>query len=633
MLSARKLFSGWQGTVLVAVTYVYFLIFAQFAFLGRLASWQLHPLALKAVMASMVVGGILFSLVAPRLETLWPPRCLMRAGFCLSSVAAFLSMLHLKLAMAVLLGFLAGAGVALLTVTLATHVREWTDGNGSLVRIGFGTGLGYLISNYPPLFNASASVQALVSGLFCLLAMAVTLTRMDSDTLDAGKEQPALSPSRAVLFFGVLIWLDSAAFYIIQHTGAYKAATWQGGRHLYMIGLLHFLAAILAGMVLRRSNPLILFSAAFSCLAIACLFLQQDSLRATATIFYPVGVSLYSVALVAWPSLLSGAANGRERGRIAARLYAIGGWVGSALGIGMAEHLGQVPAVFLLLTGIVIFSPVILWIMRRRSRELIGVAGMLCVAAMLRHSMGSTRKKPDEDAAVRGRQVYISEGCIHCHSQYVRPGSQDVLLWGPEQSTAYVHRQHPPLIGNRRQGPDLSTVGARRSPLWLRMHFIDPPSVSNDSVMPSFAVLFHDQRGEDLIAYLSSLKASDERLSRERLTWKPAQDALAHADARNGQQLYYRFCATCHEADGRARMAWQNSFPHLPPNLLHGQLIHMKDAKSLLALQSQLAQIAKFGIPGTDMPGHETMSDCDIASIAKWIAQQRAQAFSQARGL
>ncbi len=49
-----------------------------------------------------------------------------------------------------------------------------------------------------------------------------------------------------------------------------------------------------------------------------------------------------------------------------------------------------------------------------------------------------------------------------------------------------------PLIGNRRQGPDLSEVGARRSPLWLHIHLIDPRLLSYDSPMPSYAWLFRD---------------------------------------------------------------------------------------------------------------------------------------------
>ena len=65
--------TGWQGASLVAITYVYFLIFAQFAFLKRLADLGVAGTHLEAVMAAMAMGGILFSLLAPRLRR-WPRR-------------------------------------------------------------------------------------------------------------------------------------------------------------------------------------------------------------------------------------------------------------------------------------------------------------------------------------------------------------------------------------------------------------------------------------------------------------------------------------------------------------------------------------------------------------------------------
>jgi hypothetical protein len=34
---------------------------------------------------------------------------------------------------------------------------------------------------------------------------------------------------------------------------------------------------------------------------------------------------------------------------------------------------------------------------------------------------------------------------------------------------------------------------------------------------------------------------------------------------------------------------------------------------------SKLAQIAKLGMPGTDMPGHEYLSDTQIDSVAGWL--------------
>ena len=66
MSRANRLSSGWQGASLVAITYVYFLIFAEFAFLKRLQSLGVAGAHLEAVMAAMAVGGILLSLLAPR---------------------------------------------------------------------------------------------------------------------------------------------------------------------------------------------------------------------------------------------------------------------------------------------------------------------------------------------------------------------------------------------------------------------------------------------------------------------------------------------------------------------------------------------------------------------------------------
>jgi cytochrome c oxidase cbb3-type subunit 2 len=63
--------------------------------------------------------------------------------------------------------------------------------------------------------------------------------------------------------------------------------------------------------------------------------------------FYTVGVSLYSVALLYVP-----ARSGRVR--TAALVFAVAGWIGSALGIGMAQDLARVPAAFVITAGLVV---------------------------------------------------------------------------------------------------------------------------------------------------------------------------------------------------------------------------------------------------------------------------------------
>jgi hypothetical protein len=111
MSRAKIAGSGWQGASLVAITYVYFLIFAQFAFLKRLSSLGIADAHLKAVMAAMAAGGILLSLLAPRLN-LWPsPNLRLRLGLSVSAVAAFFALLPLSFAAAAALAFLIGTGL------------------------------------------------------------------------------------------------------------------------------------------------------------------------------------------------------------------------------------------------------------------------------------------------------------------------------------------------------------------------------------------------------------------------------------------------------------------------------------------------------------------------------------------
>ncbi len=611
MPRAKENFSGWQGACLVAITYVYFLIFAQFAFLGRLATLGVAGAHLKLVMGAMAAGGILFSLLTPRLSWWESPDLRLRIGLVISAAAALLSLLPLGVAGAMAVSLLIGTGLGILTVTLVTHLRRWTGNGNPLAMVGLGTGVGYLVCNLPLLFNASAEAQAVTAGLLCMAGAGITL-RPGIDEIEPVKAQTQVAiPFLQVLAsFAALVWLDSAAFFIIQHTPALKAGTWAGAVHLGSNGLLHFAAALAGAWLLgRRGLPLVL-SAAFVALGGACLLLLHPDGALPASLLYPVGVSLYSVALVAYPSLLAPASSVAERGRRAGWIYAIAGWAGSAMGIGMGQNLGYVPPVFVLAAGTVVLLP---WLVRfslRRKREVALTAAVMLAAFYLDRALQGVKAADQTSQIERGRQVYMSEGCIHCHSQFVRPNSPDVEMWGPAQSMQQVHEERPPLIGNRRQGPDLSEVGGRRSPLWLKAHFYNPPEVSGGSIMPSFAFLFLDPRGDDLVAYLESLHGpgTDQHIAEERL-WKPSETAVSTANPVLGERMFRSHCATCHAMDGRTRMAWQKSFKRQPPDLTVGPFFYLPPSGPPERRLRRLEQIVKFGVPGTDMPGHETMSD------------------------
>jgi mono/diheme cytochrome c family protein len=606
--------SGWRGAVLIAVVYFYFLIFAQFAFLARLTELGIGANALKFVMGAMAAGGILFSILSPRPGILSDPASRLRAGLALSAAAALLTLSPLTVFSAALVAFLIGTGLGITTVTLVTHLRAWTGERLGILSVGLGTGVAYFICNVPAVFTATPQMQATFAASLCVLAIVLPL----APSCDVADKSLALRSSIpfvvALLSFAALIWLDSAAFYIIQHTESLKAGTWVGSAHLWTNGALHFAAAVLAAVLLQRGRASAALALAFAALGIACVLLQNPALVLSASLFYPVGVSLYSVALVAYPSFLSSADSTAARGKQAGWIYAVAGWVGSGLGIGMGQNLGHVPVAFVAAAGVVVLAPVCMTLMRDRRREFALVLAALATTFVLYRALPAHNEHAALTPAQRGRQVYISEGCISCHSQYVRPDSPDVLMWGPVENLQTIRAEKPPLIGNRRQGPDLSEVGLRRSSMWLKAHLVSPAEVSYHSPMPSFAFLFRDRRGDDLVTYLASLHGSGEQQQLQReAAWQPSGSAWSTANGTEGETVYQRHCATCHDARGAMRQHWTNAWRKAPSTLPELRAFASREPDSMLA------QIAKFGMPGTDMPGHEYLSDTQIASLIAWL--------------
>lgn len=140
-----------------------------------------------------------------------------------------------------------------------------------------------------------------------------------------------------------LVWLDSAAFHIIQHTPELKLATWTGDPQLFLNSGVHLAAGVLAGIALDRCRV------AGAILAAMTLLLAAGALIATGrgsigAPLYAAGVSVYSAVLVFYP-VRSGSVG------LAALVYAVAGGLGSALGIGMADNLRSVPGGFFLIAA------------------------------------------------------------------------------------------------------------------------------------------------------------------------------------------------------------------------------------------------------------------------------------------
>jgi cytochrome c oxidase cbb3-type subunit II len=95
----------------------------------------------------------------------------------------------------------------------------------------------------------------------------------------------------------------------------------------------------------------------------------------------------------------------------------------------------------------------------------------------------------------RGRDVYVQNGCVYCHSQQVRdpvytPDKQ--RGWGPRATVPadYVY-DAPHLLGTMRTGPDLINIGVRQpSEQWQHVHLYNPRSLMSWSIMPAFPYLY-----------------------------------------------------------------------------------------------------------------------------------------------
>jgi cytochrome c oxidase cbb3-type subunit 2 len=128
-------------------------------------------------------------------------------------------------------------------------------------------------------------------------------------------------------------------------------------------------------------------------------------------------------------------------------------------------------------------------------------------------AFGSPTAEQCAEALRLGRQIYVGEGCWHCHSQFVRPVSNESRRYGPvSKSEEYDNElQRPVLFGTRRVGPDLSREGGRRGNDWHAVHFHKPQVVSNRSPMPEYPWFFDgspdkpNRRGLAIITYVQWL--------------------------------------------------------------------------------------------------------------------------------
>ncbi len=105
---------------------------------------------------------------------------------------------------------------------------------------------------------------------------------------------------------------------------------------------------------------------------------------------------------------------------------------------------------------------------------------------------------------LKGRGVYIDQGCIYCHSQQIRMkgyGADIRRNWGTRRSVPrdYIFEK-PHQLGTMRTGPDLASIGSRQpSVVWHALHLYNPQITSPGSTMPRFNYLFTEMKSGDAL--------------------------------------------------------------------------------------------------------------------------------------
>ena len=221
-----------------------------------------------------------------------------------------------------------------------------------------------------------------------------------------------------------------------------------------------------------------------------------------------------------------------------------------------------------------------------------------------------------------GREIYIANGCVYCHSQSIRSFDWGLGAQRIAQAGDYV-ADRPILLGSQRTGPDLSQEGGEHPDDWHKAHFINPRFTSPLSIMPAFEFL-GEEKLDKLTAYVQSLglKDADKRVARQKYWKKRAIAAYEKGPVKNvewlhskvpkgwrsipnpypttnaslarGHNIYQNFCIGCHGPIGDGMGPAQ---PYLYPPPLNFTILRDRGISGGI-LYYQIMN----GITGTAMP-------------------------------
>jgi cytochrome c oxidase cbb3-type subunit I/II len=114
--------------------------------------------------------------------------------------------------------------------------------------------------------------------------------------------------------------------------------------------------------------------------------------------------------------------------------------------------------------------------------------------------------KPYTPLELQGRDLYIREGCVGCHSQMIRPFRSEVERYGDYSKAGEFVYDHPFLWGSKRTGPDLAREGVSGKPFnggrsddWHFNHMYNPQGLNEKSIMPRYQWLIKNELDNSMV--------------------------------------------------------------------------------------------------------------------------------------
>lgn len=272
------------------------------------------------------------------------------------------------------------------------------------------------------------------------------------------------------LIFAVLYWVVPRMWNTsLYSTRLANLHFWLGTLGIIFYALPMYVSGVVQSLMWKEFNPegFLVYK---NFLETTVQILPLHGLRAMGGGLYLVGAIIMTYNLVKTAYAGSFTANEDTEAAPLAKLYGArsGGWHHRVL-----EHK---PALFTALTLIAILAG--------------GIIEMVPTFIIRSNVPTIASVRPYTPLELHGRDIYIREGCVNCHTQMVRPFRSETERYGEYSKAGEYVYDHPFLWGSKRTGPDLHRLSGKYSNSWHYNHMLTPDAVSTGSIMPAYPWLF-----------------------------------------------------------------------------------------------------------------------------------------------